>query len=233
MRWVALILLAGLVSCEFPSAKYRSYPKNPYSRLRKIVVLPFINRTRHASLDVEMFSNNFASELTRFSGFDVIRPIDVMAVLEKGETIRSVDDAVKVGRRLQADAILAVAVTDYDPYDPPRTALQVQLLRTRAQRMSAEKIDEIIQSASWRIGPYTMSVGRAGYLVDAFQRIWDAHAKNVRSEVRNFADAMEDKDTAFRNENEILAVQDRWMQFVANQAINLLVERANPYELQN
>ncbi len=232
MRWIVLILMMGMVSCEFPSLKYRTYPKNPYTRLQKVVILPFVNMTRHRTLDVDQFSNTFASEMIQFNGFDVIRPVEVMAVLEKGETIQTVDDAVKVGRRLQADAILAVAITDYDPYDPPRTALQVQLLRTRAQRMSAERIDQIIQSASWRIGPFEMTVGRAGYLVDAFQRIWDAHAKNVRSEVKQYSDAMEERDTAFRDENEILAVQSRWMQFVSNQAINHLIERAQRYELR-
>ena len=164
--------------------------------------------------------------MIKFQGFEVIRPMVVVASLEQGESIQTVDDAVKLGRRLQADAILAIAVTDHDPYDPPRTALEVQLLRTKAQRMSATEIDRIIQSASWRIGPYDMSSGRAGYLVDAFQRMWDAHSKNIRAEVRQYADAMEDEDTAYRNENQFLAVQSRWIQFVANQAINLLIERA-------
>ena len=162
MRRVALVLVLAAVSCEFPSTKYRTYPKNPYERLQKVVVLPVINLTRNKKLDVGEISDILASEMIKFHGFEVIRPMVVMASLEQGESIQTVDDAVKLGRRLQADAILAVAVTDHDPYDPPRTALEVQLLRTKAQRMSATEIDRMIQSASWRVGPYEMSVGRAG-----------------------------------------------------------------------
>ena len=229
MRWILLTLLVGMTSCSFDSTKYRSHPENPYRGIQKVIVLPFVNMTRSPHLDLNTFSDSFASELIKFPGFDVIRPVLVQAVLEKGEVIRTIDDAVKVGRRMHADGILAVAITDHNSYDPPRTALQVQFLRTRAQRMSAGKIDEMIQSASWRVGPYQLSPGKAGYLVDAFQKMWDAHSKNVRDEIKLYSESMEDRDTAYRDENEFLAVQDRWMQFVSNQAINLLIERAIRY----
>jgi hypothetical protein len=224
MKRIAILGLLGLASCLLPSTKYRSYPPNPNPDIRRVIVLPFFNLTAEPNLDMNEMSNVFASELVKFPGFEVIRPVMVRAALQEGERITTIDDAIKIGRRLKADVILAVAVTDHTPYDPPRTALSVQWILTTSRRLSAGDIDRIIQSASWK-GPFGIDRANAGYFLDSYERMWDAHSKNVRDEVRAYADAQADEDKIYRDENEFLAIQDRWMQFVSNQAINLFIQR--------
>lgn len=226
MRRTAALSILVLASCHLPSGKYRTYPSNPNREIRKVVVLPFINQTDDRSLDMAEFANTFASELVKFPGFEVIRPLVAMAAVEEGKSIRTLEDAIAVGRRLKADAIIAVAVTDHSPYDPPRTALAVQVLWTSARSVSSVEIDRLITSASWRIGPLAMSRDRAGHLLDAFEEIWDAHNKTVREEVVAYSDSQEGQDTAYREGHQFLAIQERWMQFVSNQAINRFIRRA-------
>lgn len=226
MRRITALLALGLAACHLPSGKYRTYPSNPDGDVRKIVVLPFMNQTDDAKLDTGGFANIFSSELVKFPGFEVIRPQVAMAAVEEGKSIRTLEDAIAVGRRLKADAIIAVAVTDHSPYDPPRTALAVQVLWTSARSVSSLEIDRLVVSASWRVGPLPMSRERAGHLLDAFEEIWDAHNKTVREEVVAYSDSQEGEDTAYRDGHQFLAIQERWMQFVSNQAINRFIRRA-------
>lgn len=219
MRRIAILGCMALASCFFPSTKYRTYPPNPNPDIARVVVLPFFNMTDEPNLDTMEMANIFASELVKFPGFEVVRPAMV-----KGETIATLDDAIKVGRKLRAHVILAVAVTDHSPYDPPRTALAIQWILTTSRRLSAADIDRIIQSATWK-GPFGVDRANAGYFLDAYERMWDSTSKNVRDEIKAYSDAQVGEDTAYRDELQFLAIQDRWIQFVSNQAINEFIRR--------
>ncbi|MBI2900987.1 MAG: hypothetical protein HYY17_12445 [Planctomycetes bacterium] len=223
MRRAAPFLLIALSAC-FPSRKYREYPPNPYADVRRIIVLPFANMTEDSRLDTDEMTTIFASELVKFPGFEVVRPQMVRAALQEGEKIATLDDAVRVARRLKGDAIVAVAVTDHDPYDPPRTALSIQWLRTSARAMSAQDIDRLIQSATWR-GPFSITRAQAGYVIDAYEEMWDAHNRNVRDEIKKYADAQYGEGTAYPDETLFTAVQERWIQFVSSQVILRFIER--------
>lgn len=224
MKRIAILGILGLSACIFPSTKYLTNPPNPNPQIRRVVVLPFYNGTTEQNLDMMEMSNIFASELVKFPGFEVIRPLMVKAALLEGEKIATLEDAIKVGRRLKGDVILAVIVTDHDPYDPPRTALSLQWILTAPRRLSSADIDKLIQSASWK-GPFGIDRASAGHFLESYEHMWDAHSKVVRDEVRAYADAQVEEDTAWRDEMQFLAVQERWIQFVSNQAINLFIRR--------
>ncbi|GEM_PF-2695915 len=215
--------LAALAGC-LPSTKYREYPRNPDPEIKRVVVLPFLNYTRDP-IDADEMATIFASELVKFPGFDVVRPLVVRAAMREGEKIATLDDALKFARRLNADAIVAVAVTDHDPYDPPRTALSVQWFRTSARSLGARDLDRLTESASWKKGAFEVTRGQAGHLIDAYEEMWDAHNLGVRIEVKKYADAQYGEESAYRDENLFLAVQERWIQFVSNQAIWRFVAR--------
>jgi hypothetical protein len=222
-RLLPLCLLAG---CSFESWKYKSYPPNPYADVQTVVVLPAINQTLEPRFDGLEFGNLLASELVKFEGFRVVRPLLVQASLAPGQRILSVDDAIRAGKGFKADAVLAVAVTDCDPYDPPRIGVSLQFLRVQGRELSGADIDRLVQSASWRRGPFPMGREKAGHFMDAFEDVYDAHEERIRREVRQYAHAQEAEDTPFAGEREFLAVQPRWLQFVSNQLLNRLFDRA-------
>ena len=81
----------------------------------------------------------------------------------------------------------------------------------------------MVQSASWRRGPLTMSRGHAGHLLAAFETVLDSHEERIRKELIAYSHAQVERDTPFREEGEFLAVQSKYQQFVSNQVINDII----------
>jgi hypothetical protein len=228
IRALAFALLAtALCSCEyFESWKYKTYPPNPFPDLQTIAVLPFINQTQAAKFDGDEIGNIMANELAKFAGFRPIRPQMIRAALAGGKGPSSMDEAVQLGRRLQADALLVCAVTDLEAYVPPRMSVAVQFLRVSARKISAADVDRMVQSASWRKGPLPMTREKAGHAVASFEDVYDAHEERIRQELVQYAQAQEGSDTPFTDEREFMSVQPRFQQFVCNQIINHIIEVA-------
>jgi hypothetical protein len=217
----ALVLLAGCGA--FESWKYKLYPPNPFTDIRVVAVLPVLNQSLEPHLDGREFGNIIASELAKFEGVRVVRP---QVLLPPGSAPASLEDLLSAARLHKADAVFIAAATDYDPYDPPRIALSVQFLRASGRALSAAEIDRLVQSASWRRGPIPLGREGAGHFLAAFEDVYDAHEERIRSEIVQYAQAQDPSDTPYAGEREFLAVQPRFKQFVANQAIRRAFELA-------
>jgi hypothetical protein len=219
----ALLLLA-LAGCSSNDARYAEYRSNPFPDVQTVAVLPVLNQTGQPTFDGDEYGNILASELLKFPGFRAVRPAAIRGL---GEALpRSVEDAVRLGRRLKVDAVLVAMITDHDPYDPPKVAISIQALRTGARTVSSSDIDRLTQASSWRKGPFQMTPERAGHWLAAFEGVYDAHAAAVRREVAAYARVQEGSDTAFLAEREFLAVSNRYFQFVSNQVLRRLFEAA-------
>jgi hypothetical protein len=220
-----ILLLTG--GCNFlESWKYKVYPPNPFPDIETVAVLPFINQTASAQIDGVEMGNLMANELAKFVGLRPLRPQLIRQALGNAKGPSTVEEAIQLGRRLQADAVIAVAVTDYDPYVPPRLSVSVQFLRVSARRLAAADVDRLVQSASWRRGPMAMPRDRAGHWVAAFEDVYDAHEERIRVELSQYAQAQEGSDTPFTGDREFLAVQSRFVQFVCNQVIHHVFDEA-------
>ena len=210
----SLVLASG---CAAGSHKYTKYPENPFPDVRIVAVLPFMNHTGQENVPVDEFGEILASEFLKFRGFRVVRPRAVSRLVEPGREIRSFDEARRIGTRVKADAVVVAAVTDYDPYRPPRLGVSIQFLRIQPREVTDAEIDRIVRSASWRLGPLGMGRQQAGYWMRAFERVYDAHQETVRGELRRYAASHVEGDGPFRGDGEFVAIQSRFMQFVSNQ----------------
>ena len=209
---LALILIAGCGPLP------QEGDDRPVSAFGAVAVLPFVNRTGVA-FDGDEFANILASELVKAGAARVLRPAQVRAVEDPGDNVRSAGDAVRLGRRLRADVVIACAVTDYDPYDPPKVALSIQVLKVSAGPASGADLDRMIQSASWRRGPLTVGRDGAAHALAAFEAVYDAQDPETRRALRAYARG---RESAFPGEREFLAVQSRYLQFVSAQVIQRL-----------
>ena len=199
-----LILLAG---CE----PFDPAHDEPASDIRVVAVLPFADQTGGSTFDADEFANILASELARVGGVRVIRPAQIRAA---GEEIATTEDAIRIGRRVRADAVFACAVTEYDPYDPPKISISAQFLRVAASPLSSRDLDRVLQSGSWRRGPLSMSGNGAAHAVVAFEGVYDSRHKETRGALRQYVQGR------VETEWEVLAVQSRYLQFVSNQMIS-------------
>jgi len=201
-----LILLAG---CE----PFEPLPEETLPGIHVIAVLPFADQTGGSTFDADEFANILASELARAAHVRVIRPAQIRAA---GEEISTAADAVRIGRRVRADAVLACAITEYDPYDPPKVAIHAQVLRVAAGPLSSQDLDRVLQSGSWRRGPLAMSRDGAAHAMVAFEEVYDSREKGTRHALRRYVQGR------VETEWEVLAVQSRYLQFVSSQMISRL-----------
>jgi hypothetical protein len=171
-------------------------------------------------------ANIMANEITKFDGLRVIRPFQILAA--GGGIPTSTEDVLRWGRQAKADAVLVAAVTDYDPYEPPRIAISLQFLRVQARAVSAADIDKIVQSASWHRGPLALGREKAGNFIDAFEIVYDSHEERIRKELLAYAQASEERDSPFAPDREFMVIQSRFLQFVSNQLLNRLFDRTAP-----
>jgi len=178
-------------------------PEEPSYRV--IAVLPFADRT-NGGFDGDEFANILASELVK-AGFRVIRPAQI------GAPVTTADEAIRIARRHRADVILACAITEYDPYDPPKVAISAQFLRVEAGPRSGEDLDRMLQSGSWHKGPLSMSRDRAGHALAAFEEVYDSRDRETRRALHEYVEGRAE------SEREILAVQSRYLQFVSSRMI--------------
>lgn len=99
---------------------------NPIPGLSTVAVAPFFNLSQEAATDGRRFATAYFAELQKTPGFQVL-PVGVVeqAILDNGLNMNSAGDALKLAELLGVDAVVVGAVTDYDPYYPPRIGLQV------------------------------------------------------------------------------------------------------------
>lgn len=213
---LALFLVAG---CNLLSLA-RFYPDNPFTDIRKVAVLPVKNLTS-TPIDTELFSNILANELSRFKGFDVIRPA-VIRALGSTDVIYTVQDIKNVSSVVNADAVLECAITDYDPFKPPRISLQVGLYRTKARKISHIDVDSLSKSATWKKKDFKPEI--ADHIAALFEQSIDTHRKEIRAELEGFAMLYREQDTPWTSGEQFVFVQERFWQFSANRIVNRIIK---------
>jgi hypothetical protein len=120
-----VILVAG---CGLlPEVSKQPTIHNPFPQLTKVAVAPFINLSTDPSVDGRQFGLAYFAELQSIPGFEVV-PIGVVetAMRENHLTLSSPADCRRLTQLLGVDAVVVGAVTDFDPYYPPRCGLQVE-----------------------------------------------------------------------------------------------------------
>ncbi len=132
-RSVTLVLLAASIACfasgchSMPELVHQPVVRNPYPELHKIAVAPFFNLSTEPTLDGRACGLAYFNELQQVSGFEVI-PIGVteQTIRAYGLSLNNGEDVRKLAQILEVDAVVIGAVTDYDPFYPPRYTLTVE-----------------------------------------------------------------------------------------------------------
>ncbi len=93
-----------------------------------VVVVPVLNLSNSTDFDPLALTDMLATELVATGRYAVVPVNRVLAALARDglSTIATPQQATMLGRRFGADAVLVSAVTDYDPYPPPRIVWTLQ-----------------------------------------------------------------------------------------------------------
>jgi hypothetical protein len=125
-------VLAIFSGCNFvPDIKSKPQFHNPFPQLSRVAVMPFRNQSQEPTLSGARVSMAYYNELQSVPGFEVV-PFGVvenqLAFFESQVLRRPIgtpEDFQQFAKHLGVDAVLQGAVTDYDPYYPPRMTLKV------------------------------------------------------------------------------------------------------------
>ncbi|RMF87114.1 MAG: hypothetical protein D6741_20995 [Planctomycetota bacterium] len=107
--------------------RHRPTVHNPFPQLAKVAVAPFFNLSSEPTVDGRRFANAYYNELQQIPGFEVI-PVSVVeqAMRTNNINLTGAAEARRLAQILGADAVVIGAITEYDPYYPPRLGLQVE-----------------------------------------------------------------------------------------------------------
>lgn len=99
---------------------------NPVPGLSKVAIAPFFDLSHERAVDGRRFALAYFTELQKTPGFQVL-PVGIAerAIHDYGLQMNDPADAMRLAQILEVDAVVVGAVTDYDPYYPPRIGLQV------------------------------------------------------------------------------------------------------------
>jgi hypothetical protein len=182
-----LCCTVGLAGCGFDKRVEPVHLANPNLGPMTIAVAPAINLSGSPDFDRSRFADLMAVELGYAEGISVIPVSRVLAVLasEGRESVESPAHAHELVGLLGADAILVFAVTDYDPYDPPRVGISAQLYGARPGS-GRSTLDPVALS---RQASLAASAARASprRLLKQTQRVFDASHESLVEDLRVFA----------------------------------------------
>lgn len=110
---------------------------NPIPGLSRVAVVPFFNLSMERTVDGRRFANAYFAELQKVPGFQVL-PVGVaeQAIIDNELQMNKPEDILELARILDVDAVVVGAVTEYNPYYPPRVGLQVSWYSPRPWRFS-------------------------------------------------------------------------------------------------
>jgi len=110
---------------------------NPVPGLSTVAVAPFFNLSNERATDGRRFASAYFAELQATPGFQVV-PVGVteQAIAQNELEMNNPRDVLKLAKILGVDAVVVGAVTDYDPYYPPRIGLQVSWYSAKSWEFS-------------------------------------------------------------------------------------------------
>ncbi len=192
-----------------------------------VAVAPALNLSGSSDFDPARFADLMASELSHAEGVSVIPVSRVLGVLaaQGSDGVYSPEQAMKLARRLGADAVLVFAVTEYDPYDPPSIGITAQLYGERPGP-GGRSLDPVALSRQEQSPPAQKEQAIPGLLAQA-QRVFDASHESVASEIRRFASYRGGDDSAF-GWRKFVVSQQHFIRFCCHATIRALFSGNDP-----
>jgi len=196
--WAFLVAVVGFCTAGCASQD-RVDPARVALPPTTVVVCPVINLSNSRDWDPLKVSDLLASEMTLAGNVNVIPLNRVMAALaEMGKSrIESPDDALELAREFDADAAIVMALTEYQPYDPPTVGLTLQWYAA-PRSVVHSSLDPVEASRSATdVVPRSPSAMPSDQLPLQVQRTFHATDPAVQHDLREFASHTRKSDSPY------------------------------------
>ncbi|NUN48942.1 MAG: hypothetical protein HUU15_08960 [Candidatus Brocadiae bacterium] len=211
----------ALVFAGCAGEQYRHPEPNPFSHVRKVVVVPVGDASGDRHFDAMKAGDALASELLMHPGFTVVRPAEALAAAAAGAgDLSTIEGCLAVARALEADAVLVADVTEQDAYYPPRTTVSVQFLVVRPPLAPAGDLQRHVVSGR----PLAVNLATAPHVNQEFEAVLDGSDDRVRAAVSSWAAARVDEESPWEDGEGVLRARAPWWRFVCARLIDRLLE---------
>ena len=212
---IALFCAAALVGCDemFEEKKPKPTPveytlMSPYKGVHNLAVAPAINLSGNREFDVLTVSDALFEELQQVGGFNVL-PLEKTLAAMRRLDMRAIDSplmAQKLAEFLEVDTLVIPSVTAYDPYNPPKMGMILQLYTPR------------------RLAPGSESVVVSDHQpVAQVAAVFNASNQTVLRELRDFAQGRTQNDSALQDERFLMDM-DAYTRFVCHAMVRRMIE---------
>lgn len=189
-RSASLVLLAAAVPYLAGCAERRSAaPQSPPARPQLVAIAPVVNLSNSRDWDVVRATDILAAEVAAREELAVV-PVNASlgAMHRLGRpVIETWEDAEELANEVNADLVLVFALTEYDPYDPPRVGITAQMYDIRARRSGNARVNaDGLKRAGVEWSPAAESEAETGS-VTRFQGVYDAAHETTLADVRVYA----------------------------------------------
>lgn len=187
VSWLGLLAILACGGCA-PGHEVAEPPLAPPPSV--VAVAPVINLSNRDDWDPVRVTDFLTLELQARPEFIVVPTARVLAALTVlgRDAIQTPEDVRALGRELGADLVMVGAVTEYDPYDPPRVAwtLQMYLVEppTRADWPALDPVAASREPTGTGVIPPDVARGEAPVL--QVQTLADLSRDRVRARMRAY-----------------------------------------------
>jgi len=122
--------LPTMLGCDYRGAAGRDQrPSAPYAQRQVWAVAPLRNESGSRFADGVSVADDLTQQLTLVRGIDTLPVNRVLAAMQSLQlsAVTTKDEALRLRQALGADALLAGTLTAWDPYDPPKIGVAVEL----------------------------------------------------------------------------------------------------------
>lgn len=186
---VAFAALALMPGCESRPSEQTLVA--PYGARQVWAVVPLRNESASSYADGYRIADELAVVFEKVEGIDVLPVNRVLQAMQglKMEAVRSREDAIKLREVLGVDALIVGTVTAYDPYDPMRMGLALDLYAAPAD---GEQQGLDIRGLSWTptsdgAGIERQTLYRHDQPVTTVSAVFSAASPSVRDRLDAFA----------------------------------------------
>ena len=199
MGLIALVITVGLGVAGCAQRDRSSDRTAPSPARHVVVVAPVVNLSGTPDLDPLKLTDILASELLASSTVSVV-PVNLTlaGLARRGKLwVETPADAIELARELGADATIVMAVTEFDPYDPPIVGLVLQWYEV-PRREAPGGLDPVAASRS-ATSPRDVELSAAVELGPRYQiqRVFNAAEHDVLEDVRRFAAGRDDGQSPY------------------------------------
>lgn len=186
---VMILLLAGCTRSARP--RVAQGLQSPYGSQQLWAVVPLRNESGSLQADGLVIADHLARQLENVKGIDVIAVNRVLAAMQamRMAEVASAADARQLLRVLQVDALVVGTVTAYEPYDPPKLGLAVELYVQQRSEQAGGAFDTrgLTRAATDELSRPSVQQQLTAPTT-AISGFFDAASPNVRQQLVNYGE---------------------------------------------